>query len=111
MKKRLRKKKRMGEFREWGCLVEVLLFSSADLDQFLDMFVQRVEEIGCYCGGGGRGERLSMVVELGKGDREPLSLRENLMEWVRSSPLVRASSYSELFDLWHGSEPAPPPII
>jgi uncharacterized protein YggL (DUF469 family) len=53
VKKRLRKKRRMGEFREWGCVMHFRLKSDSDLNEFLDIFVERVEEIGCYCGGGG----------------------------------------------------------
>lgn len=109
MKKRLRKKRRMGEFREWGCSVEVVLKSPADLDRFLDMFVGWVEDLGCYCGGGGGGNGLSMIVELGNEGRKPESLRCSLLERLKSCPLVAAVSVSPLFDLWHGPEPSPAP--
>jgi uncharacterized protein YggL (DUF469 family) len=105
MKKRLRKKRRLGEFREWGCVVDIALKSPGDLDRFLDIFVEWVEDLDCYCGGGGAGTSLSMMVELGRRDREPASLRARLLERVESCPLVSAVSATPLFDMWHGSEP------
>lgn len=106
MKKRIRKKKRLGEFREWGCEIEITLRSPSDLDIFLDLFVQQIEEMGCYCGGGGAGVRLSMMAELGRGEQNSLILKERLLGWVKACHMVQDSSASPIFDLWHGEPPS-----
>ncbi|NQT87852.1 DUF469 family protein, partial [bacterium] len=67
MKKRLRKKKCIGEFAEWGREVMVTLRSAADFDGFLDTFIeQAIEANGCCCGGGGKGDTLEFIVQLGR---------------------------------------------
>lgn len=99
VKKRLRKKRRMGEFREWGCVMHFRLKSDSDLNEFLDIFVERVEEIGCYCGGGGSGSSLSMMVELGRKEGDPEARLAGLIQWALSCPMVKSVRSSEIVDL------------
>jgi uncharacterized protein YggL (DUF469 family) len=66
MNKRLRKKKRCGEFAEWGRQLTITRNRKDGFDEFLDSFVEEaIESNGCYCGGGGREDSLTVMVELG----------------------------------------------
>ena len=58
MKKRLSKKKHLGEFRSWGCQIIITRINEEGLDEFLDDFiVEAIEANGLYCGGGGKGKK------------------------------------------------------
>lgn len=113
MKKRLRKKKKLGEFIEWGALVQagLIINSSAGLDEFSDEFIEKVEALECYCGGGISIDRgLDMVIELGV-DKSRASVKlKDLENWLVKHPLVSAvhvlgvnhsGSMDRVFDLWH----------
>jgi uncharacterized protein YggL (DUF469 family) len=59
MRRRLRKKKRLGEFIELGFLVRIEFVSALDdlgCDAFLDRWIDAVEARGLVFGGGGRRE-------------------------------------------------------
>jgi len=66
MRKRLRKKLRLGEFQELGFEVQFRLpenFNEAELDTFMDTFViEAVEQNSLICGGGGKGHEWSFFV-------------------------------------------------
>jgi uncharacterized protein YggL (DUF469 family) len=60
MRKRLRKKKHVGEFQELGVELEMTLRAGVDFDEFLDAFLcDAVEANGLAFGGGGRDDLLS----------------------------------------------------
>lgn len=66
MKKRLRKKKHRREFTEWGRQLVITRKRKDGFDEFLDAFIEEgIEANGCYCGGGGKEDKLDVVVELG----------------------------------------------
>ena len=59
MKKRLRKKKHLGEHAERGRRIVITRSRKDGFDDFLDAFVlEAIEGNGCFCGGGGKEERL-----------------------------------------------------
>src|SRR4030067_1687793 len=67
MKKRIRKKKHHGEFTEWGRQPVITRNPKDGFDEFLDAFIEEaIEANGCYCGGGGKEDKLDVVVELGR---------------------------------------------
>jgi uncharacterized protein YggL (DUF469 family) len=115
MKKRIRKKRRLGEFRQWGFEIKARVIKGADIDTLTDDFVSKVEELGCYCGGGiGPVNGVDMVVELGR-DKGDLTLkRDNLVEWAKNRPEVFDISFGPFVDLWHEpsyKSPVPSMII
>ncbi len=56
MKKRFRKKRRIGEYTEWGRGIAIERRTESGFDEFLDTFIKEaVESNGCFCGGGGQG--------------------------------------------------------
>ncbi len=103
MKKRLRKKKHYGEFREWGRQILIFRNQTDGLDEFLDAFIEEaVEANGCYCGGGGSPEKLSFVIELGRRSDLPDARLERINAWLKSRTDIQNWEVGKEFDLWHG---------
>ena len=72
MRKRLRKKKHRGEFAERGRQLIIIRDRKDGFDEFLDAFIEEaVEANGCYCGGGGKEDKLDVVIELGRRFDDP----------------------------------------
>jgi uncharacterized protein YggL (DUF469 family) len=72
MKKRLRKKKHIDEFAEWGCQLIATRNTKRDADAFQDAFIiEAIEGNGCYCGGSLSDDRIDVIVELGKMSKTP----------------------------------------
>lgn len=105
MKRRLRKKKRVGEFRELGCDVEATLregLSEEEFSAFLDRWIDAVEarELG-FGGGGSATDFGGFLVRLGRrsvteDDRAALST------FLQSDPAVVEHEMGELCDAWYG---------
>lgn len=103
MNKRLRKKRRRGEFAEWGRRLMITRNRKDGFDEFLDAFIeQAVEANDCYCGGGGVDDRLDVVLELGRRADEPDARFRKIVAWLDARPDVQQWKASELFDLWYG---------
>ena len=104
MKKRLRKKKHRGEFREWGRQIVITRNTKHGFDEFLDAFIQKaVEANDCYCGGGGKEDSLDVVVELGRMVDDPDGRFKKITEWLDTRPDVVGYNTGPMFDLWYGS--------
>jgi uncharacterized protein len=103
MKKRPRKKKHVGEFTEWGRQLVVMRNRKEGFDAFLDAFIEEaVESNGCYCGGGGKEDKLDVVVELGRRSDDPDARVNRITAWLDTRPDVQSWKMGEEFDLWHG---------
>ena len=103
MKKRLRKKKHLGEFTEWGIQLVATRNQKDGFDDFLDAFVlEAIEANGCYCGGGGMEDKFDVVIELGRHADDPESKLRKITAWLDSRSDVQGYRTGELFDLWHG---------
>lgn len=103
MKKRIRKKKHYGEFTELGRQIVVTRNRKEGFEEFLDAFIeQAVEANGCYCGGGGKEDKLDVVVELGRRSDDPPARMKRITAWLDGRPDVQSWRLSEEFDLWHG---------
>jgi len=104
MKKRLRKKKHRGEFTEWGCRIVITRQSKDGFDEFLDAFIEEaIEGNNCYCGGGGTGDRIDMVIELGRREKDLIGRLSAITGWLDKRPDVMNYRTGELFDLWNES--------
>ena len=103
MKKRLRKKKHLGEFVEWGVPVAIARKQKDDFDSFLDDFIeQAIEGNGCYFGGGGKEDRLEGVIELGKTCDGPEERLKKIMSWLEARQDVQKYVIGKVVDLWYG---------
>ena len=104
MKKRLRKKKHRGEFAEWGRQLVIARNRKDEFDGFLDAFIKEaVEANGCFCGGGGKEDKLDIVIELGRRSDDPEARLERITTWLDARPDVQSCKIGEEFDIWHGN--------
>jgi uncharacterized protein YggL (DUF469 family) len=103
MKKRLRKKKHYGEFTEWGRQLIITRNRKKGFDEFLDAFIEEaIEASGSYCGGGGKEDRLEVIVELGRRSDDPDARLRKITAWLDGRPDVKRWKTGEEFDVWHG---------
>ena len=103
MKRRLRKKKHRGEFTEWGRQFVITRNRKDEFDEFLDAFIEdAIEANGCYCGGGGKEDKLDVVVELGRRTDDPAARLKRITKWLDARHDVQSWKTGEEFDIWHG---------
>ncbi|MCF8128230.1 MAG: YggL family protein [Deltaproteobacteria bacterium] len=103
MKKRLRKKKHLEEFAQWGRQIVIVLDEKEKLNGFLDAFIdEAIEANGCYCGGGGSPEKLSFVIELGRRSDNPDGRFKKIGDWLDARADIQRWKASEKIDLCHG---------
>jgi uncharacterized protein YggL (DUF469 family) len=103
MKKRLRKKKHLGEFTEYGRQLVINRNLKDGFDEFLDAFIEEaIETDGCYCGGGGKEDKLDVIVELGRRSDDPDARLNKITAWLDARPDVEKWRVGEEFDIWHG---------
>ena len=103
MRKRLRKKKHIGDYTEWGRQLVITRNRRDGFDEFLDAFIEEaIEANGCYCGGGGKEDKLDVVVELGRNLSDADLKKNHIIKWLISRPDVKGWKIGEVFDIWHG---------
>ena len=88
MRKRVRKKKNLKEFKEFGCEIKIELDPATDFNEFLDDYIYNViEKNGMRFGGGCTVEDFDGYVELGKRDiyQENINVLE---QWLANHPSV-----------------------
>ena len=103
MKKRLRKKKHLVEFTEWGRQLVIVRNRKDEFDAFLDAFIEEaIESNGCYCSGGGKEDKLDVVVELGRRSDDPDARLNKITAWLNARPDVERWKVGEEFDIGHG---------
>lgn len=102
MKKRLRKKKHLGEFTEWGRQLVITRNRKDGFDEFLDAFIEdAIEANGCYCGGGGKEDKLDVIVELGRRSDDPEGRLNRITAWLDARSDVGYVKLGEEFDIWN----------
>ena len=103
MRKRLRKKLRLGEFREYGLEVSFRLADNAELDGFWDSFIGDVIEArGLICGGGCG--RMWDVFVTRPGRRSATEDdRRDITAWLQRHSHVHDVRISPLVDAWHSA--------
>jgi len=104
MKKRLRKKKRVGEFRELGFAVRATFraaLSDAEAIAFLRRWVGAIEARGLVFGGGNTTESFEGFVTLAKRGSASDADREALTAFFAADPVVAKHEVDALVDAWH----------
>ncbi|MFO7685021.1 MAG: 50S ribosome-binding protein YggL [Desulfobacterales bacterium] len=102
MKKRLRKKKHLGEFTEYGRQLVINRKLTDGFDEFLDAFIKEaIEANNCYCGGGGKEDKLNVIVELGRRSDDPDARLDRIIAWLDARPDVENWKVADEFDIWH----------
>lgn len=107
MRKRLRKKKRLGEFKEFCFQVDLKIPTQDQefLYKLCDDLIDFVESKDAYMGGSldsfitylGKQKNLSMEDKT----RKTLEYKEQLVNWLLGQPRVESVQTSELKDVWH----------
>lgn len=104
MKKRLRKKRRLGEFREDYFELSFQIDPSLDaktIDALIDDFISMIEENGLQFGGGGYSDWSGLVQGPHRGTAKE-SDRESVLAWLQTHPQIMKASAGPLRDAWHG---------
>ncbi|QDU07716.1 50S ribosome-binding protein YggL [Gimesia aquarii] len=103
MKKRLRKKKHLGEFKEWGTSITIKRTTCVDFDSFLDDFIeQAIEGNHCCCGIGGMDDSFDGIIQLGTKSNHPEERLKAIKTWLDRRPDVDHYVTGKLIDLWYG---------
>jgi len=101
MRKRLRKKRHLGEFREFGFQVRTVWadhLTQEQQDDAIDSFIlQAIEANGLYCGGGGRGV-WGVCARHGATEEQ----RRAVERWLSQCPAVKEFTLGPLVDAWYG---------
>ncbi|MDA1274802.1 MAG: 50S ribosome-binding protein YggL [Verrucomicrobia bacterium] len=111
MRKRLRKKKHLGEFRQMGFTADCQMrpgLSGAEFDQFTDEFiVQAIEAHGLVFGGGGSPERgwSGVVCRDDRYDSTTDVEKAAVQHWLEQRSEIESFRLSEFWDVWHGPDP------
>ena len=104
MKKRLRKKRRLGEFAELGFRLRFAM--SRNLDEsarntLLDEFLDEIERLGLQFGGGGVHDGDGFTEFCGRGTATEQH-RTAILSWLEQHSNIENPSAGELVDAWHG---------
>ena len=111
MKKRLRKKRHLGEFRQTGFSVDCRIrsgLSAAEFEEFTDQFiVQAIEGNSLVFGGGGSPNRnwSGVVCRDDRYDSTTSTDRAAVQSWLEPRAEVGSFRLSDFWDVWHGSDP------
>ena len=106
MKKRLRKKLHVGEFREFGFSVSFqteATLSTDERDSLLDAFIVMIEANGLQFGGGGLDQWEGFVALDSRGTATELH-RQVVQRWLEDQPHIHGVVVGKLMDAWHGWE-------
>ncbi len=112
MKKRLRKKRHLGEFQEIGFEVSFTFEPGATIEEDNDLLFAfldyAIEDNGLLFGGGGRDGSWSGVAYADgpPGTRTSPEQRGAVLEWLNRHPRMKTIRAGEFFDLWHDELPS-----
>ncbi len=102
-RRRLRKKLRLGEFREHGFEVRIRLLSGVDYDEFLDrLLLDAIERNDMAFGGGGAAPIVDGFVARWARGTLTEEDRVTFRSWLESRDEVEKFSVGPLVDSWHG---------
>lgn len=106
MKRRLRKKKHLGEFQEMGFAVRYRVASHVpelEREELLWKFItEAVEPNGLAAGGGGREEHSFFVVSAKNRASATEDQRLAIRRWLAACPDIAESEVGPLRDAWYG---------
>jgi len=103
MKKRLRKKKHLGEFAIFGVPFAISLVEEANFESFVDAFISdAIEANGCYVAGGGKKDRFSGFIELGRESDLPEERLKRIAGWLDANSDVDSHVIGKAIDAWYG---------
>ncbi|HUF49386.1 MAG TPA: 50S ribosome-binding protein YggL [Longimicrobiales bacterium] len=105
IRKRLRRKKRVGEYREFGFPVAFRLephLVETEVDAFIDDLIDIMEDNDLGFGGGGKLEWQGYVTRSSRGSATD-SDRETLHAFLQRDSRVQVAAVGPLNDAWYGN--------
>ena len=103
MNKRLRKKRHLSAFREWGAPLAVRRTHPDGFDDFMEDFLeQAIEAQGVFFGGGGHHERFSGMIEVGRATDPIDACLRHVRDWLDARADVAQYVVGPRVDLWYG---------
>jgi uncharacterized protein YggL (DUF469 family) len=98
----MRKKRHLGEFREWGLPLAIQRTHPDGFDDFLDAFIaQAIAAHGFAFRGGGHGDRLTGVIGVGRTGDPTEARLQHVRHWLGARADVKQYVVGPLVDLWH----------
>ncbi|MBX7105986.1 MAG: YggL family protein [Gemmataceae bacterium] len=113
MRRRLRKKRRIGEFRQdvFRVTIRTVAMSREEEDAFLDYWLEAcVEEHGLGFGGGCREGRWDGYIQR-SGRTTTDDDRRTIEEWLKNEPRVAAYAIGTPVDGWYGDFDDSEPVL
>ncbi len=106
MKRRLRKKKRLGEFKELGFEVRIELRAALDApthNALIERFIAAIEARKLAFGGGFGSDNTwsGFVSRYARGSATELD-REAIRQWITNEPAIIGHELGPLRDAWYG---------
>ncbi len=102
MKKRLRKKKHIGEFSKWARQLVVTRNTKLEADAFHRAFIlEAIESNDCYCTGSFSDDKINVIVELGRASDDIESKFARVTTWLSGRSEVEGFTTGPLFDIWY----------
>lgn len=106
MKRRLRKKKHLGEFKK---IAFGIIYSLKNENEYaLDEFIDKVDELKTLCSGSynPKDKTLNMIVEQGLSSNAENAekIKTIIIEYVKSIPTIDSVKVTESFDIWYESD-------
>lgn len=107
LKRRLRKKFYLGEFRELGFEIFVEFksnFSEQEFDKFSDEFIDLMENNKLLFGGGGKNESWEGFIASAKKFASPTQIdKDKVKGWLENRPEIKNYRVGEFLDAWKDS--------
>jgi len=107
MNRRLRKKKRIGEFQEYGFPVQFSFASTLTIDErnalLDDWIANAIEANGLQFGGGGGSNVWEGYVTLASEGSASEDHRRTVENWLKLDPRIVKYRVGSLTDAWHGN--------
>ncbi len=101
MKKRLRKKLYLAEYKELGFVVDFELPKEEQkVDEFIEQFLTMIDENGMACSGGGQCHHRYFVVLYKRGSVSQ-EQRQMVAQWLEAHQTPSNITVGELIDAWY----------
>ncbi|WP_159084750.1 50S ribosome-binding protein YggL [Dongshaea marina] len=103
MKRRLRKKKFLGEFKVFGAPLAIKRNTTSEMDDFIDALLQEaIEANHCIACIGGHADMLDGFIELGTQDNNPEQALARINEWLKQRSDIERFFVGEIIDAEYG---------
>ncbi len=103
MKKRIRKKKCLGEFKElaFRLTAKYSRLTAESANEVLSRILEKGKELGLLCGGTFEADHLDFYVVSGRINTRNEERRQEMMDFLKSLPGMESVEAGEFVDAWY----------